>query len=310
MTVFNVGGAIITRVEEVYGPTYPATQIFPELNKEILAEHAHWLAPDHYEAQTGLIKLSVHSWLLQIGGQKILIDACCGNQKNKPGRPFWHMMNTAYLERLAAAGARPEEIDLVMCTHLHHDHVGWNTQLKDGRWVPTFPNARYVFSKPDFEYYQRLDADPKDGPAELGTFRECVLPVVEAGRADLVAGPHRLNDHIEIMPAPGHSAGHVVFWLESGSERAVFIGDVLHHLLQVYYPHWNFPKNSDADQARASRRMVLEHCAATGALVLPAHVGAPFAGHVDATDKGFTPRFRVSSPPRRSATSRSFAPGR
>jgi glyoxylase-like metal-dependent hydrolase (beta-lactamase superfamily II) len=291
MTVFNVGRASITRVEEVYGPTYPATQIFPDLSEKILAEHAHWIAPDHYEASTGLIKLSVHSWLLQIGGQKILIDACCGNQKDKPGRPFWHMMNEPYLERLAAAGARPDEIDLVMCTHLHHDHVGWNTQLRDGRWVPTFPNARYVFSKPDFEYYRKLDADPKEGPAELGTFRECVLPIVEAGRADLVSGPHRLNDHFEIMPAPGHSAGHVVFWLESRGERAAFIGDVWHHLLQVYYPHWNFPKNSDAEQARTSRRMVLEHCAATGALVLPAHVGAPFAGHIDATKQGFAPRF-------------------
>jgi glyoxylase-like metal-dependent hydrolase (beta-lactamase superfamily II) len=291
MTVFNVGRATITRVEEVYGPTYPATQIFPDLSEKILAEHAHWIAPDHYEASTGLIKLSVHSWLLQIGGQKILIDACCGNQKNKPGRPFWHMMNMPYLERLKAAGARPDEIDLVMCTHLHHDHVGWNTQLRDESWVPTFPNARYVFSKPDFEYYRKLDADPKEGPAELGTFRECVLPIVEAGRAELVTGPHRLNDHFEIMPAPGHSAGHVVFWLESGGERAVFIGDVWHHLLQVYYPHWNFPKNSDAEQARTSRRMVLEHCAATGALVLPAHVGAPFAGHIDATKQGFAPRF-------------------
>ena len=291
MTIFNVGRATIARVEEVYGPTYPATHIFPELSPDILDLHAPWLAPHHYEAETGLIKLSVHSWLLQIGGQKILIDACCGNQKNKPGRPFWHMMNTNYLERLAAAGARPDEVDLVMCTHLHHDHVGWNTQLRDGGWVPTFPNARYVFSKPDFEYYQKLDADPRKGPAELGTFRECVLPVVEAGRADLVAGPHRLNDHLEIMPAPGHSAGHVVFWLDSGSERAVFIGDVFHHLLQVYYPDWNFPKNSDAEQARTSRRMVLEHCAATGALVLPGHVGAPFAGHIDWTGKGFKPRF-------------------
>ena len=291
MTIFNVGRATIARVEEVYGPTYPATHIFPELSPDILDLHAPWLAPHHYEAETGLIKLSVHSWLLQIGGQKILIDACCGNQKNKPGRPFWHMMNTNYLERLAAAGARPDEVDLVMCTPLHHDHVGWNTQLRDGGWVPTFPNARYVFSKPDFEYYQKLDADPREGPAELGTFRECVLPVVEAGRADLVAGPHRLNDHLEIMPAPGHSAGHVVFWLDSGSERAVFIGDVFHHLLQVYYPDWNFPKNSDAEQARTSRRMVLEHCAATGALVLPGHVGAPFAGHIDWTGKGFKPRF-------------------
>jgi glyoxylase-like metal-dependent hydrolase (beta-lactamase superfamily II) len=291
MTVFNIGRATITRVEEVYGPTYPATQIFPELSADILAEHLSWLAPAHYETATGLIKLSVHSWLLQIGGQKILIDACCGNQKNKPGRPFWHMMNTPYLERLAAAGARADEIDLVMCTHLHHDHVGWNTRAKDGHWVPTFPNARYVFSKPDFEYYLKQDADPKDGPAELGTFRECVLPVVEAGRADLVAGPYRLNDHIEIMPAPGHSAGHVVFWLESGGARAAFIGDVLHHLLQVYYPNWNFPKNSDVEQARSSRRMVLEHCAARDALMLPAHVGAPFAGRIEATAKGFVPRF-------------------
>ena len=290
MTQFTIGKATITRVEEVYGATYPATQIFPDLSPEIVAEHASWLAPNHYEAEIGLIKLSVHSWLLKIGGQTILIDACCGNNKVKPGRPFWNMMNQPYLERLAAAGARPDEIDLVMCTHLHHDHVGWNTQQRDGRWVPTFPNARYLFSKPDFEYFHKLDADPKEGPAELGTFRECVLPIVEAGRADLVTGPHRLNDFIELTPAPGHSPGHVVFWLESGGERAAFIGDVLHHLLQVYYPHWNLSKNSDAEQARVSRRMVLERLAATGTLMMPAHVGAPFAGHIEATQKGFRPR--------------------
>jgi glyoxylase-like metal-dependent hydrolase (beta-lactamase superfamily II) len=178
-----------------------------------------------------------------------------------------------------------------MCTHLHHDHVGWNTQLRDGRWVPTFPNARYVFSRPDFEYFHKLDQDPALGPAEQGTFRECVLPVVEAGRADLVTGPHRLNDHLEILPAPGHSAGHVVFKLESAGERAVFIGDVFHHLLQVYYPRWNFPKNSDVEEARVSRRKVLELCAASGALVLPGHVGAPFAGRIEATGEGFAPRF-------------------
>ena len=112
-----------------------------------------WLAPHHYEAETGRSDSSVHSWLLQVGGKKILIDSCCGNNKVKPGRPFWHMLNVPYLDRLAAAGARPEEIDLVMCTHLHHDHVGWNTQQKDGKWVPTFPNARYVFSKPDVDYF-------------------------------------------------------------------------------------------------------------------------------------------------------------
>jgi glyoxylase-like metal-dependent hydrolase (beta-lactamase superfamily II) len=291
MTEFSVGRARIVRVEETYGPTYAPIAVFPECTNAILAEHEHWLAPNHFDAATGLIKLSVHSWLLEVGGRKILIDGCCGNNKVKPGRPFWNMLNVPYLERLAAAGARPQEIDFVMCTHLHHDHVGWNTQLSNGRWVPTFPNARYVISKPDFEYYQNLDADPKNHPVEMGTFRECVLPIIEAGRADLVTGPHRLNEHIEIVPAPGHSAGHVVFKLASGGAQAVFIGDVFHHLLQVFYPDWNFPKNSDVAQARASRRMVLADCASSGALTLPCHVGAPFAGHIEATASGFRPRF-------------------
>jgi glyoxylase-like metal-dependent hydrolase (beta-lactamase superfamily II) len=292
MTVFSVGEATIARIEETYLPVYRPDELFPEWSDKIFAEHRHWLAPNHYDVATGLIKLSVHSWLLQIGKQKILIDACCGNQKSRPMRPFWNMLNTPYLDRLAAAGARPDEIDLVMCTHLHHDHVGWNTQLRDGRWVPTFANARYVFSKPDFEYYLKADADPQTAPVEFGTFRECVLPIVDAGRADLVAGPYALSDHIEIVPAPGHSAGHVVFKLNSKGQRAIFIGDVFHHLLQVHYPHWNFPKNADAEQARISRRMVMEHCAAADALTLPCHVGYPFAGYIAATKNGFEPRFR------------------
>lgn len=292
MPEFSVGQARVARIEETYGPTYPVRDIFPEFNDGLLAEHGHWLAPAHYDAASAYIKLSVHSWLLQVGGKKILIDCCCGNQKSRPARPFWNMLNTPYLDRLAAAGARPDEIDYVMCTHLHHDHVGWNTQQRDGRWVPTFPNARYVISEPDFEYYRRLDADPdRTEPVEFGTFRECVLPIVEAGRADLVTGPHRLNEFLDIIPAPGHSAGHVVFRLESGGQQAVFIGDVLHHLLQVYFPHWNFPKNSDAEQARHSRRMVLEHCASTGALAFPGHVGAPFAGHIEKSGAGFIPKF-------------------
>jgi glyoxylase-like metal-dependent hydrolase (beta-lactamase superfamily II) len=292
MTVFAVGRASIARIEETYLPIYPPGDIFPQWNDAIAAEHASWLAPAHYDAEKNLIKLSVHSWLLQVGGKKFLIDACCGNHKARPARPFWNMLNTPYLERLAAAGARPQDIDYVMCTHLHHDHVGWNTLNANGRFMPTFPNARYVISRPDFEYYRKLDAAPDQAePVEFGAFRECVLPVVEAGRADFVTGPHRLDEHIEIVPAPGHSAGHVVFRLESAGERAVFIGDVLHHLIQVYYPHWNFPKNADAQQARASRRAVLAHCAATGALMLPAHVGAPFAGRIEAAGDGFRPRF-------------------
>jgi glyoxylase-like metal-dependent hydrolase (beta-lactamase superfamily II) len=292
--MFSIGDATIARVEETNLPTYPVRDIFPEFTDAHWAEHKSWLAPHHYEASTGLIRLVVHSWLLQVGGKNILIDSCCGNNKAKPGRPFWHMLNVPYLERLAAAGARPDEIDLVMCTHLHHDHVGWNTQQKDGKWVPTFPNARYVFSKPDVDYFSQIDADPKEGPAELGTFRECVVPILEYGKADLISGrPHRLNDFIEIDSAPGHSPGHVFFKLESKGERAAFVGDVWHHLLQVYYPDWNFPKNSDAAHARVSRRKVLDYCASSGALVFPGHVARPFAGHIEKTQEGYLPDFPV-----------------
>ena len=119
------------------------------------------MVPHHYDSDQDLIKLSVHSWLLKIGGKTILIDCCCGNNRSRPARPFWDMLNTPYLDRLAAAGARPQDIDFVMCTHLHHDHVGWNTQLRDGSWVPTFPNARYVISKPDFDYYSEARCGPE-----------------------------------------------------------------------------------------------------------------------------------------------------
>ena len=291
MQVFKVGKATITRIEETYHPIYPIAEIFPEFSDADMKEHGHWLAPDHYEIASKKIKLSVHSWLLQVDGKKILIDCCCGNNKPRPLRPFWNMLNTPWLDRLAAAGARPHEIDMVMCTHLHHDHLGWNTQLRDGKWMPTFPNARYVFSKLDFDYFQKVDADPATAPAEFGTFRECVVPVVEAGRADLVTGPHKLNEFINILPAGGHSPGHFVFKINFGSSTAVITGDVFHHLLQLFYPDWNFPKNSDANEARVSRRRVFEDCSATGAMVFPGHVGAPFAGYIDKTAAGFRPRF-------------------
>lgn len=291
LAVFKVGAATITRIEETYLPIYPASEIFPDFSAAHLAEHGHWLSPHHYEPQTGKLKLSVHSWLVELGGRKILIDGCCGNQKSRPLRPWWNMLREPWLERLAAAGARPDDIDLVMCTHLHHDHVGWNTQLRDGRWQPTFPKARYVISKLDFDYFLKLDRDPATAPAEFGSFRECVVPVVEAGRADLVAGPHRLDEFIEILPAGGHSPGHFVFKLEVGGHRAMITGDVFHHLLQVFYPNWNFPKNSDPVEARASRRRVLADCAASGALVFPGHVGAPFAGTIEQAGSSFRPRF-------------------
>src|ERR1051325_139152 len=146
METFTIGAATVTRIEESYEPNFDATMFFPgNWRPEIVEQHRDWMLPNHYDPATGKLKLSIHSWLVQVGGRKILIDACVGNDKERPNRPLWHRMKTPWLDRLAKAGARPEEIDAVMCTHLHNDHVGWNTRLENGRWVPTFPKARYLF---------------------------------------------------------------------------------------------------------------------------------------------------------------------
>jgi glyoxylase-like metal-dependent hydrolase (beta-lactamase superfamily II) len=291
MTTATIGAAKLTRIEETYEPNFEARTFFADWRDEIVAPHLGWMVPNHFDPASGRLKLSIHSWLLDIGGRKILIDTCIGNHKSRKHRPFWDNLNTPYLERLAAAGVKPEEIDMVMCTHLHVDHVGWNTRLDNGRWVPTFPNAKYVFSKTDYDYFLAIDRDPQKGPAIGGALRDSVLPIVEAGLAQMVDGAQALEEHLSLDPSPGHTPGHFVIKLESESKAAFFCGDVLHHALQVYFPHWNSFACLDQDDARTSRRKLLENCAGSGALLAPQHFGAPHLCHVDAKGDAFTPRF-------------------
>jgi glyoxylase-like metal-dependent hydrolase (beta-lactamase superfamily II) len=291
MTTIKIGAATVSRIEESYEPNFDAARFFPDWRPEVVDRHRDWLVPDHYDAASGFLKLSIHSWLLRVGGRTILIDACVGNDKHRPVRPKWHLMKTPYLERMAAAGVRPEEVDMVMCTHLHVDHVGWNTRLENGRWLPTFPNARYVFSKTDYDHYRQLDADPEKGPANHGSFRDSVAPIVDAGLADVVDGAHVVDEHLSIEPAPGHTPGTVAIRLASLGQGAMFCGDILHHALQVFNPEWNSFACEDAADARKSRRKVLEHCAGSGALLMPAHFGAPHVCHIDDHGNRFTPRF-------------------
>jgi len=290
MTQLRIGAGIAARIEETYEPNFNAAKFFPDWDPAVLQQHGGWLLPDHYDPASGRLKLSVHSWLLSVGGKRILIDACVGNHKPRAGRPMWDQLQTPWLERLAAAGARPEQVDMVMCTHLHVDHVGWNTRLENGRWVPTFPNARYVFSTQDYEHYLAIDRDAEKGPANMGSFRDSVLPVVEAGLAQMVSGAATLDEHLAVDPAPGHTPGTIAIKFESNGERALFCGDILHHALQVYHPQWNSFACAEAAEARNSRRKVLEHCAA-GALLMPAHFGRPFACRIESKGGGFVPRF-------------------
>ncbi len=291
MSTIKIGAAEVVRIEESYEPNFDAAKFFADWQPAVVDEHAGWMLPDHFDPATGLLKLSVHSWLVRVGGRAILIDACVGNHKPRPLRPKWHLMETRYLERLAAAGVRPEQVDVVLCTHLHMDHVGWFTRRERDRWVPTFPNARHVFSRADYDHYLALDRDPEKGPVNQGSFRDSVLPVVEAGLADMVSGPHALDEHVRLDPAPGHTPGTVAITLTSQGAAALFCGDILHHAIQVYHPQWNSFACGDAERARASRRAVLARCADTGALLMPAHFGAPFVCRIEGTGDGFVPRF-------------------
>jgi len=291
MTEVKLGGATATRIEETYEANFDAKRFFADWTPEIAHQHRDWMVPNHYDEASGWLKLSIHSWLIKVGGKRILIDTCVGNHKPRPARPKWDMMETKYLERLKAAGVSPDEVDMVMCTHLHVDHVGWNTRLENGRWVPTFKNAKYVFSREDYDFYHRLDSDPQKGPANGGSFRDSVLPVVEAGLAQMVSGAVSLDENLKVEPAPSHTPGTIAIKFESRGEKALFCGDILHHAVQVFHPEWNSFACLDQDNARKSRRVALEHCAGSGALLMPCHFGAPFTCHIDRKGNGFAPRF-------------------
>src|SRR6185312_5860831 len=170
---------------------------------------------------SGKLITSIHSWLVRTGKYTVLIDACSGNHKPRPGMPRFDMLNTQYLDRLRKAGVQPEEIDFVMCTHLHVDHVGWNTKLENGKWVPTFPNAKYVMSRTDHDYWAAVAKRPGSVPFEVNTYNDSVLPIVEAKKAEFVSGEHAMCGCFTIKPAPGHTPGQIRLDLESRGKRAI-----------------------------------------------------------------------------------------
>lgn len=293
MSTWTVGPVSVTRIEEQLGyASFAPEHYFVGYEHEVLERHRHGLEPNHYSGERHQLITSVHSWLIRTPRHTILLDCCAGNGKDRPWLPRFHQLHTPFLDRLRAAGAAPEDIDIVLCTHLHEDHVGWNTMRQDGRWVPTFPNARYLFSRAEHDHCDPAQPHGNgDEPARRLLYEDSVLPVIESGQALLLDGVHAIDDDLRVEPAPGHTPGHVVLALESAGERALFSGDVLHHALQVHAPSWNSRFCLWPEQARATRRRVLEHCASTGALLFPAHFGAPHVAAIDAPGGAFSPRF-------------------
>jgi glyoxylase-like metal-dependent hydrolase (beta-lactamase superfamily II) len=286
----RIGEAVVTPVVEMVDRSFDFLRFFPLATEADIAANLAWMAPHHFDPETRRLLLSMHAWLVAVNGRKILIDGCVGNDKTREGRPDWCGLSTPFLDRLAAAGARPDEIDYVLCTHLHADHVGWNTRLVDGRWVPTFPNATYVFGRTEHAFWEAENAAGATGP-HLQAYRDSVLPIVEAGRALIVDAHHVLEGVLHLAPAPGHTPGHVSVWLRCGPATGAFTGDILHHPVQVLNPHWSCMGCRDPVEAAETRRRVLARCADEDAILFPGHFVAPHAARIERRGEAFAVRF-------------------
>jgi len=201
----EIGNVTIHRIVEQEGPFFEAMQFFPTITRELLDENRNWLQPRFIDAGDRLM-LCIQSYIVKTPHHTIMIDSCVGNHKPRPTRSFWNMMNSdRYEKNLAASGFSVSDIDFVMCTHLHTDHVGWNTRLENGRWVPTFPKARYVFADRELAYWTKRQ---KDDPAACPWITDSVLPIMAADRVDVVKSAHSFNDLVTLIPTPGHTIDH------------------------------------------------------------------------------------------------------
>jgi glyoxylase-like metal-dependent hydrolase (beta-lactamase superfamily II) len=281
---FSAGDLTIHRIVEQQAPFFPALELLPDLTPEQLAENRAWLKKLGAIDDSDTLILCFQSYIIKTPHHTILIDSCIGNDKPRPGRPNWHMKtDESYMRALKAAGFSVDDIDYVMCTHLHVDHVGWNTRMENGRWVPTFPKARYVFGKSEYDYWHEQNAR-----AEVPPFADSVLPIVEARRAELVGNDFGIGDHARILPTPGHTPGHVAFTFgKGGKEDAVFAGDLMHTPLQTLYPELSPKFDVDPKQAAVTRRNFLERYCDTNTLCCTAHFPSPSSGKIKRKGNGF-----------------------
>jgi glyoxylase-like metal-dependent hydrolase (beta-lactamase superfamily II) len=281
---FAAGDLTIHRIIEQETTFLPALDMFPALTENLLAQNRDWLRKAGAIDADDMLILCFQSYIVRTPHHTILIDSCIGNDKPRPLRPKWNMKtDDTYLRALKAAGFSVEDIDFVMCTHLHVDHVGWNTRLEGGRWVPTFPNARYLFGKTEFDYWTEQHAK-----AAVPAFGDSVMPVVEAKRAEIVRDDFAIGDHLRILPTPGHTPGHSAFVLGREKDDAVFAGDLIHSPLQALHPELSPRFDVDQAQAAVTRRNFLERYCDTDTLCCTAHFPSPSTGKIRRRGDGFS----------------------
>lgn len=281
---WQIGEATVTGLTEYYGPVHVPSVLFPAMDLDVLRRLRPLFEGVHWFEATDRLVIGIQIWIVRYAGRVILIDTGIGNHKPRTTARA-NNLNTVVPAWLAAAGAAPEQVTDVVMTHLHSDHVGWNTRLEDGRWVPTFPDAVYHIPKADYDWFRafNLSGKAKDG----GSFFDSVEPVVAAGLANFVSPNDLVAGCLECMAAFGHTPGQLNYWLRSGSRSAVFSGDVLHHPVHIYRPEWNSNVDILPEVAAGTRAAFLEMAADTGALVMPCHFAPPHCGFVRHDRAGF-----------------------
>lgn len=283
MKPLQLGDMEIQRVEEFMWPI-GYDLLFPHLSEADFARHRDWLVPRFTTADSRML-LSVHTFVIRTRHHTVLVDTCVGNEKERERADF-HRLHTDYLDRLGAAGVTPDQVDYVFCTHFHSDHVGWNTRLEKGRWVPTFPRAKYLFHRPEFEHFMNLPDDEK--PAAV---LDSVVPIAEAGQAEVVDGDHSIGDGIYLEPTPGHTPGHCSVHLSSSAGEAVITGDLMHHPIQFAEPQWTTQVCTYPEQAVQTRKAFIEKYADTDTLILGTHFAPPTACRIIRRGESYRPRY-------------------
>ncbi|MBO0735140.1 MAG: MBL fold metallo-hydrolase [Alphaproteobacteria bacterium] len=270
---WRIGEVTVTKVIELE-VTGGSRFILPQATPETVLPIG-WLQPDFADGR-GRLKMSIHALLVETPRRRIIVDTCLGNDKENRRIPTWNRLQTSFLADLGTAGCQRETIDTVVCTHLHVDHVGWNTMLVDGSWVPTFPNARYLMGRTEFEHWgSQTDRE------EIGAvLRDSVGPVVHAGLVDLVETDHRICEEVGLVPTPGHTPGHVSVRIASQGEEALITGDFMHHPCQIAHPEWSSTADSDPARAQRTREQMLTRVSDTPILVIGTHFAGRTAGRV------------------------------
>ena len=279
MNRWKIGEVSITRVIESEAP-WDGTLLLPEATAANVRKERDWLHPT-FTDDAGLLRMSIHAFVIASRGKRIVVDTCIGNDKERP-IPEWNRQQWPFLANLEKAGYARESVDMVLCTHLHVDHVGWNTMLRGGTWVPTFPNATYLIGGTEWDFFSTAEEPFLKGPVD-----DSVRPVVAAGMSQLVDDAHRLTDEVWLESTPGHTPGHFSVRISSRGEEAVITGDLMHHPILCRYPEWDNKFDYDGPRAKKTRRAFCERYADSGVLVLGTHFATPSAGRIRKQDDAY-----------------------